>query len=106
MLALTLFRLKPGRTVDEYRAYTEAKLHDGMNAMPSVVRFRDLEITGAMVGSTAGWDLVELIDVTSPADFERDHEGPPGKDVADEWSTWIEDYTVLWCDPLVERSRV
>ena len=104
MLALTLFRLKPGRTVDDYRAYTEAKLHDGMNAMPSVVRFRDLAITGAMAGS-ADWDLVELIDITSPEDFEQDHVGPPGKDVADEWATWVEDYVVLWCDPLVERSK-
>jgi hypothetical protein len=106
MLALALFRLKPGRTVDEYRAYSERFIHPGMNAMPSVVRFRDLAITGTMDGSTGGWDLVELIDITSAEDFERDHAGPPGKDVADDWATWVEEYTVLWCDPLVEASRL
>ena len=100
MFALTLFRLKHGRTVEEYRAYTRAKLRAGMNAMPSVLGFRDLAITGVMAGSDGGWQLVEVIEITSPEEFERDHAVPVGKAVADEWAGWVEDYSVLWCENL------
>ena len=100
MLALTLFRLKPGRTVEEYREYTVSTIRPGMNAMPSVLGFRDLEITGVMAGSDGGWQLIELIEITSEAEFEQDNTQPPGKDVADDWATWVEEFSVLWCREL------
>ncbi len=100
MLALTLFRLKAGHTVQEYRAYTESTIRPGMNAMPSVLGFRDFEVTGVMAGSGGGWQLIEVIEITSEEDFERDNAQPPGKHVADDWATWVEEFTVLWCQEL------
>lgn len=100
LLALTLFRLAPGRSVEEYRAYSRTRLREQMLTLPSVLGFRDLEISGLMAGEPQGWDLVEVIEIAGPAAFEADHRDGPGKATAEEWSTWVSSHCVLYCHDL------
>ena len=100
MLAVTLINLKSNRSPDVYKRYSKSFIKPGMNAMPSVKRFRDFLVTGAMGGGETRWQLMEVIEITSPAEFERDNNQDPGKKVADDWATWVEDYRVLYCDEI------
>lgn len=100
-VAITLFNLAPGRDVGRYRQYSDAVIRPGMRAMPSVVRFRDYEAVRLLDGTTSPWQLVEIIEITSPEEFLRDNETLPGKAVADDWATWVAEFKVLVCGDLL-----
>ncbi|PZE26062.1 MULTISPECIES: hypothetical protein [unclassified Curtobacterium] len=100
-LALTLFRLAPGRSVEEYRAFSLQIVRDGMLRMPAVEGFLDLEVTGSLTGAD-GWDLVEIIQISSRADFIRDND-TIGAGLAAEWEEWVADFRVLFLTDL-DRS--
>lgn len=100
-LAITLFNLLAGRDVDSYRRYSDDFIRPGMLAMPSVVGFRDYEALQWLDSSASPWQLVEVIEITSPKEFVHDNETMPGKAVADDWSTWVSDFKVLVCKDLL-----
>jgi hypothetical protein len=101
--AITLFRLKPERSITEYVRFSQEHVRDGMRRFPSVRGFRDYAITDALV-SDDGWQLVELIAVSSPEDFLRDNEGAVGQRLAQEWETWVESYRVLFIRDLLPEE--
>ncbi len=100
-LAITLFNLRPGASVESYRQYTRTFVRPGMRAMPSVLGFRDFEGLQLLDGSASPWGLVEVIEISSPEEFVRDNESMPGKAVADDWATWVEDFRVVVCRDLL-----
>lgn len=105
-IALTIFRLKPGLTLEQYRAFSLETVRDGMLKMPAVEGFLDLAVIGSLT-ATDGWDLVELIQITSRTDFVRDNE-TIGAALAAEWEEWVADFHVLFLedlDPAPTRAR-
>jgi hypothetical protein len=100
MLALTLFKLAPRRTIEQYRAYSLTSLRERMLALPSVLGFLDLEVTGSMDGAPARWELIEVIEIADSAAFEADHRSDPGKTIAEEWGEWVSDHCVLYARDL------
>lgn len=100
-LAITLFNLRLGVSVDGYRQYSRTFIRPGMRAMPSVLGFRDFEGRRLLDGNASPWQLVEAIEITSPEEFLRDNESMPGKAVADDWATWVADFRVVVCKDLL-----
>lgn len=103
-LALTLFRLKPGLTTEQYRAFSLKTVRDGMMTMPSVTGFLDLAVTGSLTGADE-WDLIEIIAIVSQAEFIRDN-STIGAGLAAEWEEWVEDFRVLFLTDLVGLHAV
>ena len=101
MIAVTLFTLKQGRTVDEYVDYSNSFIKPGMFAMPSVEGFRDFAVRETYDGREPSAQLVEVIEITDVASFKRDNETEPGSSVARDWATWCESFEVLFCDEIV-----
>lgn len=97
MLAITLFRLQPERTLQEYVEFSEAVIKPGMMAMPAVAGFRDFHVLESYDGAAPSATLVELIEIESVAAFKRDNETEPGASVAAEWATWVSSFEVIFC---------
>lgn len=93
-VALTLFRLRPGITVEQYRAFSLDTVRAGMLRMPAVEGFLDLEVVGSLTG-TDGWEVVELILITSRAAFIHDND-TIGSALATSWEEWVADYRVVF----------
>lgn len=102
MKVVALFKLKPGRTVEGYRELSLDVIRKGMSAMPSVVGFEDFAVSGLMGGGKSEWDLAEIVEITSPAEFERDNTEMPGKEIADTWNDWVESSSVIYLTDLAE----
>ena len=100
MIALTLFRLQDGRTIDDYVEYSQRFIRPGMLAMPSVLAFRDFTVAESYDGATPSAQLVEVIDITDAASFKRDNESGPGAEVAVDWATWCATFEVLFCEEI------
>lgn len=96
LVAITLFRMKPGHTVDEYRAFAHQVIRPGMAKMPSVTGFMDYWITGSMTPTDGGWQLAEIVRITSAAEFERDNQELPGLLIAQQWNEWVEEALVIY----------
>lgn len=101
-VAITLFTLAEGRTLDDYERFSREDLGPRMLELPSVVGFRDGRSVRQMGGATAVWDGLEVIEITSPEAFEADHEVAPGKDVAVTWMEWIDRYEVTFFELIHE----
>jgi hypothetical protein len=97
-VAITIFRLKAGLTVDQYRGFSLDTVRAGMQKMPAVEGFLDLQVCGA-IGGADGWQLVEIIKITSREEFLRDN-ATVGADLAQQWEDWVEDYKVLFLKDL------
>lgn len=95
-VAITLFTLAEGRTLDDYERFAREFIGPRMLELPSVQRFLDGRALRQMGGAPAGWDGLEVIEITSPEAFEADHEVSPGKDVAARWMEWIATYEVTF----------
>jgi len=95
-VAITLFTLADGCTLDEYERFARDFIGPRMLELPSVRGFRDGRSVRKMGGAAAGWDGLEVIEITSPAEFEDDHEVEPGKAVAARWMEWIDSYEVTF----------
>jgi len=93
--AITLFTLDPDRSVADYRAFSRDVIRPGMVTMPSVRGFLDYEVTDSLE-SDGGIQLVELIEITSPEEFNRDNEGVLGAPIAAAWSEWVSTFRVLF----------
>lgn len=93
--ALTLFQLKEGRSIEAYRAFALDYIRPRMLDMDAVLGFVDVEVVDHLV-ATDGWQLVEIMHITSPTDFNRDNEAPAGAAVAAHWEEWVEDFRVLF----------
>ena len=98
-LALTLFSLKETSTVNDYRAFSRDVIRPGMFTMPAVVGFLDYQVEGGLT-ATDGWQLVELIAITSREQFEVDN-STIGADLAAQWEEWVQDYRVLFLSDLL-----
>jgi hypothetical protein len=96
-LAITLFKLRPERSVADFRAHSLESVRPGMMRLPSVLGFRDFAVTGTMAGTSPSCDAVELIEITDPASFERDNQGEQGALVTRDWLPWVESFEVLYC---------
>lgn len=105
MLAITLFRLVPERSVEEYVAYSDAVIKPGMMAMPAVTGFRDFRVLESYDGAEPSATLVELIEIESIAAFKRDNESEPGASVAAGWATWVSSFEVLFCAEMPASPR-
>ncbi len=104
MLAITLFTLKPDRTVADYVEYSNRFIKPGMLAMPAVKGFRDFHVLGSYDGAEPSATLVELIEIESVEAFKRDNESEPGVSVASDWATWVSSFEVLFCSEIVAPS--
>lgn len=100
MKALTLFNLKEDKEIAAYKAWSLKEVHPRMMRMPSVLEFRDYEVTGTMGGNAAPYQLVEEIVITSPEEFERDNAEGDGAVLAAEWQQWVADFVVIYCDEI------
>jgi hypothetical protein len=98
-VAITLFRLRDGLTVEDYREFSRTTVRPGMLVMPSVVGFLDHRVVGGLT-PTDGWELVEVIVISSRVDFEHEN-ATIGAALATEWETWVADFRVLFLDDLV-----
>ena len=96
LVAVALFRMKPGRTVEEYREFAHKVVRPGMARMPSVTGFMDYAVSGSMTPSDGGWQLAEVVQVTSAAEFERDNQEMPGLLIAQQWNEWVEEALVVY----------
>ena len=96
LVAVALFSLKEGRTVEGYRELSREVIRPGMAKMPSVTGFMDYDVAGSMSESTEGWELAEVVQITSAEEFERDNTQMPGKAVADVWNEWVDKSLVLY----------
>ncbi|AQP44671.1 hypothetical protein [Tessaracoccus flavus] len=67
-----------------------------------MVGFEDFVATGLMGGGTSEWDLAEIVEITSPEEFERDNSEMPGKEIADTWNDWVASSSVLYLTDLAE----
>lgn len=96
---LTLFRLKEGATVADYRSFTLGRLRADMMAFPSVTGFVDCDVSG-YVPAESVWDAAEIIEVTSAEEFRRDNESAYGVEVAERWSAWVANSAVFFLHDL------
>jgi hypothetical protein len=96
IVAVTLFTLAEGRSLEDYRRFSREFIGPGMLELPSVLGFRDGTALRQMGGDSARWHGVEVIEISSPEAFEADHEVAPGKDVAARWREWIDRYEVTF----------
>ncbi len=96
IVAVTMFRLDSGRTLDDYERFSREIIGPGMLELPSVLAFRDGTARCQMGGEPAVWDGLEVIEISSPEEFEADHEVVPGKDVAARWMDWIDTFEVTY----------
>lgn len=99
-LAITLFTLREGKALDDFRQHSIEFVRPGMMKMPSVLGFRDYAVTGTLDQRKAKWDAVEVIEISSPEAFDRDNSGPHGQQVADDWLKWVDQFEVLFCQNL------
>lgn len=102
-VAITLFRLAPGLTVEQYRAFSLETVREGMMRMPAVTGFLDLAVVDSLTG-TDGWELVEIIQITSRADFIRDND-TIGAALAAEWEERVADFRVLFLSDLASSVQ-
>jgi hypothetical protein len=103
-LAITLFTLRPERSMADFRQHTLDFVRPRMVMMPAVLGFRDYAVTGTQSGATAEWDAIEVIEITNPEAFERDNSGPHGAAITEDWLTWVEQFTVLFCENLAAHK--
>lgn len=102
MKVVALFKLKPERSVGEYRTLSLEMIRAGMAGMPSVVGFEDFAVSGMMGGGSSRWDAVEIVEITSPEEFERDNRELPGSQIADTWNEWVAESEVIYLTDLAE----
>lgn len=100
-VAVTLFNLAGDRTLEDYRRYSKEFIRPGMEAMPSVVRFRDYHVSETYDSGPPSAALVEVIEITDIAAFRRDNETGPGAEVAEDWARWCSSFEVLFCEELL-----
>ncbi len=100
MPAITLFTLPPDRAVTEYRDYSKAVAKPEVNAMSSVLAFRNFPVRESYDGGAPPATLVVVIEIADVASFKRDNETPPGSAVAEDRATSCASYEVLLCDEL------
>lgn len=98
-VAITLFRLKADLTPDDYRAFSRETVRSGMLRMPAVTGFLDYAVHDSF-GGTDGWELVEVIQITSRDAFDHDN-STIGAALAAEWETWVADFRVLFLRDLL-----
>lgn len=103
-LAITLFTLRPERSMEDFREHTLAFVRPEMMKMPAVLGFRDYAVTGTQDGATSEWDAVEVIEITNPEAFERDNNGEHGTSITRDWLTWVDRFTVLYCENLAAHE--
>jgi hypothetical protein len=101
-LAITLFRLADGRTVEDYRAFSLQTVRPGMLTMPSVLGFLDHRVVGGLT-ALDGWELVEVIVIGSRGAFEHEN-ATIGAALATEWETWVADFRVFFLEDLAVGS--
>lgn len=97
MKAFTLFNLKSNITPEEYRKWSLEQVHPRMIKMPSVLGFRDYQVGGTMAGGRLPYQFVEEIEITDPAEFERDNSQGDAAALAEEWQSRVSDFTVIYC---------
>jgi hypothetical protein len=86
--------------MEDVRQHTLEFVRPRMMMMPAVLGFRDYAVIGTQSGATAEWDGVEVIEISTPEAFERDNNGPHGAAITTDWLTWIDRFTVLFCENL------
>lgn len=102
MKVVALFKLKADRTVEGYRELSLERIRAGMAAMPSVIGFEDFVVNGLMGGGESRWDAAEIVEITSPEEFERDNRELPGSQIADVWNEWVESHEVIYLTDIAE----
>lgn len=98
-VAITLFRLRDGVTVDDYRVFSRRTVRPGMRRLPSVLGFLDLAVVGGLT-ATDGWELVEVILISSRVAFEHEN-ATAGAGLASTWEGWVADFRVLFLEDLL-----
>lgn len=100
MKAYTLFTLKRHVSAAEYRQWALTEVRPRMLRMPSVLAFRDYQVFGTMDDSQSPYTFVEEIEITTPAEFERDNAEGDGAVLAEEWQSRVADVVVIYCRDL------
>lgn len=103
-VAITLFTLREGRSIDAFRLHSLEFVRPEMMKMPSVLGFRDFAVTGTLDGSSTPWQAVEIIEVIDPTSFDADNRGEHGARITRDWLRWVDRFDVLFCHNLAAHT--
>lgn len=98
---VALFNLKPEYELADYRSLSLSVIRPGMKKMPSVIEFRDFAVDpNTMANQLSDWQICEVIQITSVAEFRRDNAVFPGVEIVDAWNKVVESSTVMFMSDL------
>lgn len=102
LLAVALFNLAPHCSVEDYASVSRDIIRPGMAQMPSVLGFKDyVVLPTTMAGTLSDWQVSEVVQITSVADFHRDNSELPGKQIADHWNSVVASSSVFFLADLL-----
>lgn len=102
LLAVALFNLAPHCSIEEYASVSRDIIRPGMAQMPSVLGFKDFVVLPTtMAGTLSEWQVSEVVQITSVADFHRDNSELPGKLIADHWNSVVASSSVFFLADLL-----
>ncbi|MFE5125929.1 hypothetical protein [Streptomyces sp. NPDC056669] len=103
---LYLFSLQPDVDADDYEKWAHSVDLPTLNALNSVRRYRILrakQSDGKSVRKVAEWTYMEIIEVDSVQDFQREMEAPGLRQVAAKFDRFASTPTVLSFEDLTLR---
>ena len=100
MIAITLFSLKDKSNIEKYKEWSLSDVRPRMMLMDSVKGFLDYSVTGIFNHDDVKYDFVEIIEITNQKDFEEDNLKGLGLELANEWSEWVDDYYLIFCEDI------
>ena len=89
-----LYRLKPGVSMEEYKAWSQRVDQAITPHQPGVKRFQVFEIKGSDKGA-ATYQVIESIDVAGWEAWQKCVNGPGMKDVVKEWDNYGDGSTLI-----------
>lgn len=96
MKCFVTFRLKPGVTFDEYAAWFREVNVPAVRSMSSISAYRVWRTTGGLDGDPP-FDVLEEMEVTDRASFERElEENPAVAAMLEQWQERVVDPVVVY----------
>ena len=105
MIAITLFTLKDKKNIEKYKEWALSDVRPRMMLMDSVKGFLDYTVTGFFNHDGVKYDFIEIIEITSQKDFEEDNLKGLGLELANEWSEWVDDYILIFCEDINLKEK-
>ena len=100
MIAITLFKIKDNLIKDNYISWSLSFVRPKMIKMNSVKGFMDYSVVGSLNYSGIKYDFIEIIEITNKEDFEEDNSKGMGLKLANEWNSWVDDYSIIYCEDI------